>query len=118
MTTGPDEPAFADLRRQLEARREELIGLIADGRLADQPVSPDPAIGRLTRQDAMQQQQMAAEIVRRLQAEQSRVELALRAMAAGEYGVCRLCEEPIAIARLRAMPDARLCVTCADRKGR
>lgn len=44
-----------EFRPRLEARRAELTRSIEEGRRADQPVSPDKAIGRLTRQDAIQQ---------------------------------------------------------------
>lgn len=113
----PDDSSLADLRRRLEERRTDLTALIAEGRRSDQPVSPDSAIGRLTRQDAMQQQQMSAELVRRHEQELVRVEQALRAFDEGTYGVCQRCDKPIAIARLKAMPHAALCVTCADRQG-
>ncbi len=42
------------------------------------------------------------------------VEDALRKLDAGTYGVCERCREPIAPARLEAMPDARRCITCAS----
>jgi phage/conjugal plasmid C-4 type zinc finger TraR family protein len=32
----------------------------------------------------------------------------------GTYGICERCGEPIPIARLRAMPGAIRCVTCAE----
>jgi DnaK suppressor protein len=112
-----DDASFADLRRRLEERRTELTALIAEGHRSDQPVSPDNAIGRLTRQDALQQQQMSAELVRRHEQERVRVEGALRAIDAGTYGVCQRCGEPIAVARLDAMPHAAVCVACADRDG-
>jgi RNA polymerase-binding transcription factor DksA len=31
------------------------------------------------------------------------------------FGVCEGCHQPIALARLRAMPAARLCTICQDR---
>jgi DnaK suppressor protein len=102
------------LQQRLEARRVELMTLIDVGRRADAPVSPDKAIGRLTRQDALQQQQMAAELMRRNEQELVRVENALRAMGKGTYGICQRCEEPIAPARLTAMLYAALCVRCAE----
>jgi len=102
-------------RERLEARRSELTALIAEGARSGAPVAPDRAIGRLTRQDAIQQQQMAAELVRRYQQELVRVEGALRAIEEGTYGVCARCEERIPQARLDAMPYARLCVSCAER---
>jgi DnaK suppressor protein len=41
------------------------------------------------------------------------VELSLRRMAAGEYGVCGSCGQQIPDARLQALPWTRLCVECA-----
>jgi hypothetical protein len=43
---------------------------------------------------------------------------ALRRMAAGSYGVCQQCAQPITAERLRAAPITRWCLTCqADRCG-
>lgn len=41
---------------------------------------------------------------------------ALVRLEAGTYGICEKCGEPIAPARLEAMPTARLCMTCASNK--
>jgi RNA polymerase-binding protein DksA len=41
------------------------------------------------------------------------IRAALARMDAGTYGVCRRCGEPIAPARLRALPTALDCVDCA-----
>jgi DnaK suppressor protein len=112
-----DPSLVAKLRQRLEARRTDLDRLIAEGRRADQPVAPDKAIGRLTRQDALQQQEMSAALVRRYEQELSRVQQALRAADDGTYGFCRRCEEPIAPARLLAMPASVLCLRCAERPG-
>ena len=40
---------------------------------------------------------------------------ALERLRGGEYGVCEECGEPIAPARLRAMPEVATCVRCQDR---
>jgi DnaK suppressor protein len=42
-----------------------------------------------------------------------RTERALVKLDEGTYGICDSCGEPIAPARLEAMPDVALCVTCA-----
>jgi DnaK suppressor protein len=41
------------------------------------------------------------------------VELSLRRLATGQYGICGSCGQPIPEARLRALPWSRLCVECA-----
>ena len=40
---------------------------------------------------------------------------ALERLRGGDYGTCQECEEPIAPARLRAMPEVTTCVRCQDR---
>ena len=40
---------------------------------------------------------------------------ALDRLRGGEYGLCEECEEPIAPARLRALPEVTTCVRCQDR---
>jgi len=41
---------------------------------------------------------------------------ALRRLYNGTYGICELCEKPIARARLDAMPYTRLCVSCKEKE--
>jgi RNA polymerase-binding transcription factor DksA len=41
---------------------------------------------------------------------------ALAKFDAGTYGQCESCGQPIAEARLEAMPAARLCIVCASKK--
>jgi DnaK suppressor protein len=43
------------------------------------------------------------------------IEEALRKFDEGTYGRCESCGNPIAEARLEAMPAARLCIDCASR---
>ena len=100
--------------------RSILEKLVADlraslGQLDTAPVSPDSAIGRLTRMDAMQSQQLAKDMERRQLSRLREAEQALRRIEHGEYGVCANCGEEISAARLRVKPEARLCLQCASR---
>ena len=45
--------------------------------------------------------------------ELKRIDAALARIDAGTYGVCLTCGDPIAPARLAAVPDAALCADCA-----
>jgi len=45
--------------------------------------------------------------------ELDQVNQALARLDAGDYGLCADCEEPIAEARLKALPYATLCIQCA-----
>ena len=101
------------MRVLLEARRQELALLLDHAGQAAEPVRLDQqAVGRVSRVDAIQQQQMA--LANREQAQQliKRVEQALQRIESGEYGYCMDCAEPIPMARLQAQPQAELCLNC------
>lgn len=70
--------------------------------------------GRLSRMDAMQQQEMAKATERRRRLDIQRIEAALRRMEAGDYGYCMKCDEPIAAKRLELDPAVAGCIACAS----
>lgn len=114
---GVDETFLNEMRERLQSRAVELRDTIARIDGATAPVSPNNAIGRLTRLDAMQATSMRRAVARDHDLELQNVARALKAIAAGEYGVCRRCKEDIAPARLRAKPEAFLCVACTSNAG-
>ncbi len=77
------------------------------------PVAVDGRMGRVSRGDAIQVQQMAVETGRRREEKLSRVRSALGRLRDGSYGLCGRCRQPIGQARLDAMPEVVLCVRCA-----
>jgi len=80
---------------------------------ATQPVSLDQqSVGRVSRIDAIQQQQMAIANQERAQRQLQQVTMALQRLDSGEYGTCELCEEPIAFVRLQVQPFVSLCIGC------
>lgn len=103
-------------RIQLEALQAELSTPVEGTTDATAPVMLDTSIGRLSRMDAIQSQQMALSLKARQQQTLLRVRNALKAIAEGTYGLCRRCRKPIAIERLEAQPDAVVCVMCAERR--
>jgi DnaK suppressor protein len=44
------------------------------------------------------------------------IEEALQRMDMGTYGICRDCGEPIAPARLSAIPWTRVCISCKEKQ--
>lgn len=100
-------------RSVIEARIKELQDLVDDSAEDTRAISPDRGIGRLSRLDSMQMQQMALNARNRKQEEIRRLRDALIRIDRGAYGVCQLCRQDIAIARLEYQPDAQLCVGCS-----
>jgi DnaK suppressor protein len=102
------------IRRELEARRERTRERVES--LAERPElgaaqgfgkrigdGTTEAISRLT----------DIGVGRSLETGLARTERALAKLDDGTYGLCDACGEPIAPARLEALPDSVLCVACA-----
>ncbi len=97
----------------VEKKLAELRALLKEKDVTANPVKPDNAIGRLSRVDAMQMQQVSMEVRRQREAQLSRLERSLRLIEEGEFGMCPRCEEEISLKRLEAAPDAIFCYDCA-----
>lgn len=98
--------ALEELKIQTEAT---LLALDESSRTVelDQTVQ-----GRLSRIDAMTQQQMAQASARRLRAKLGRIVAALERGRAGRFAICTRCSEQIDEERLRIDPAAPLCRDC------
>ncbi len=79
----------------------------------DTVVLDQSSVGRLSRMDAMQGQQMALQASRRREIHAA-IEGSLRRIELGTFGNCFCCEEEIPFPRLEADPTNTRCVKCAD----
>ena len=112
-------PAEAEeLRAALVALRDDLAATLDGARDASRPVDLDEPIGRLSRMDAIQQQQMARASRDGIALRAKQVEAALERIEDGTYGACVSCEENIGYARLEAQPETPLCIACQTRRER
>lgn len=100
------------LRERLVSLLDELAGSIENLKESAQPVDLDMPIGRLSRVDALQQQSMAKANRAAIEVRMKKAKLAFTRLAAGDYGFCVVCDEPVAFKRLKARPETTTCVTC------
>jgi len=109
LTDAQYESLTAKLRGLAAALRAQLDSATGDGK----PVELDStAFGRVSRVDAIQQQQMVKATRGRAKERVIQVEAALERVADGEYGDCAKCGEPIGFRRLDARPETPFCVAC------
>ena len=104
---------LSHFRDRLLALEKEIQATLEVSKEASGVVELDTAIGRLSRMDAMQNQQMALELRRRQENQLLRIKNALKRMDQGRYGQCGKCKGPIAEERLEGSPDVVMCVQCA-----
>lgn len=117
--TYESELNLTGLRSKLQTKRYDLEKLMADHGEDSRPVELDQTrVGRLSRMDAMQDQEMAREKQRRRLVELERIEAALRRIAEGDYGYCVKCGDEIATKRLDLDPTASTCIDCAHQAER
>lgn len=100
-------------RRALEVRLDELLARARHiGADLSAPHSQDSeeAAVELEAEDALIGQGVLVD------REIAEVRAALDRITSGSYGACLACGEEIAPARLAAMPEAALCISCAEHR--
>jgi DnaK suppressor protein len=107
------------LAEALHALKQRLTATLESQEDAAKPVELDQTkMGRVSRIDAIQQQEMARSSEASARRRLALVRQALKALEEDEYGYCRLCEEPIAFRRLQARPESPFCVECQGKRER
>lgn len=110
-----NESDIEKFRQKLLQQRKEIQQLQTSLQESSQTVILDQSrVGRLSRMDAMQGQQMALEASRRRQLQLTNIKSALQRLENGEYGYCLQCGEEIDRRRLDFDPASSHCIECAE----
>lgn len=110
---------LSQMRETLLKLREELESVAATNDESSRIVELDQTrVGRLSRMDALQAQEMAKESGRRSQILLQKIAGALERVENGDFGLCRSCDNPIPRKRLEFDPTALFCIQCAERAER
>lgn len=104
------EDERAEVRRRLARLEADHAGFVAASADSNADDEHDPEGATI----AFERAQVEA-LLRQARARLDDVDAALARIAAGTYGTCETCGEPIAPGRLEARPTARRCITCAGR---
>ncbi|MDP2141405.1 MAG: TraR/DksA family transcriptional regulator [Gammaproteobacteria bacterium] len=105
----------------MESYKESLLAmreaLLAENLIEDQSdivVLDQSSVGRLSRMDAMQTQQIALETKRRRQRKLQAIDGALVRIESGDFGYCFVCDTEISAERLRIDPTITRCKGCSE----
>lgn len=103
-------------KQRLLELQSELADLDETSTAAGRPVQLDQAsVGRLSRMEAIQAQQIALESARRRQQLVAAIDGALRRIDSGDFGYCFACDDEIELRRLQADPTITRCIHCAGK---
>ncbi|MBN2893453.1 MAG: TraR/DksA C4-type zinc finger protein [Bacteroidales bacterium] len=78
-----------------------------------QPIEPDCAIGRVSRMDAMVNQNVARMALRKAEEKFRNLEIAQKNIDNDGFRICAKCGKDIPIGRILLVPQSKYCVNCA-----
>ncbi len=114
--TPMNEDEMEQIRQKLTGLQSALRELQETSSATGETVELDQSrVGRLSRMDAMQAQQMALETARRRQEQILKIDGALRRIESDAYGYCFICGEEIDTRRLSVDPTNTRCMNCAEK---
>ena len=109
----------ANARNELEKLIHDQIGKtrekIEELRELTRPISPENAIGRVSRMDAINNKSINDAAMVKAKDKLKNLELALSRINLPEFGTCLKCSHPIQQGRILLMPGSPYCVRCASR---
>ncbi len=81
-----------------------------------EPITPENAIGRVSRMDAINNKGVVDAAIRNKERKVSKLKIALSKIDHPDFGKCSVCKNDIQEARLMFMPESNACVRCAGRR--
>ena len=106
---------YETIRQQLTARyaviQARLEKISRDVQHASEPLNADFAEQAVEREN----DEVLEALDNSIRAEMQQLQVTLKRLDEGEYGVCESCGNPIPIKRLEALPHASRCVACAEK---
>lgn len=116
METELTDEQIKELSIDLETLKESLRDLLELSANRAETVKLDQTlVGRVSRIDAIQQQQMAKANRQQYEVQLRQVHQALKRIEEDDYGYCRSCDEPIGYGRLKIRPETPLCIQCQSK---
>jgi DnaK suppressor protein len=113
-----DPEQLQHFKHRLEQLSEQTSERLRASQDSARPVDLAEPIGRLSRMDALQAQQVARSQRTRDEGQLQMIRSALARLRQGTYGECLKCGEAIALERLEVAPESPVCVTCRrEREG-
>lgn len=108
--------ALLRLHKRLVAKRDALRKKLADDLETSQVASGRSGGDVGDAATDGEQREIDSQLVDLESRELGQIERAIELIREGRYGICEICEQPIPIARLKALPFTPMCVSCQRRQ--
>ncbi len=104
-----------EIRIKINEAIEKTTKSISELRELTKPISPDDAIGRISRMDAINNKTINENALRKANLKLTHLKVALQNIDSDDFGTCVRCKNEIPLGRILLMPQSRFCVYCASK---
>ena len=107
----------AELKQKISVQIETIRKDIAHLKEENTPASLLSVSEKLDAMESLSDQSVQKQLLLEMQSRLKKLEYALARADCDDFGVCQICDEPIPYQRLVALPEATICVECANERG-
>lgn len=103
----------AEIREKVIAEISKTEETIKEYKAMTKPVSPDVAIGRISRMDAINNKSVAEAALREAEIKLNKLNRVMLKIPSIDFGICLKCKKQIPLGRILIRPESLHCVNCA-----
>jgi len=103
-----------DIKKRILEELKKTEEAILDYKESTKPISPENAIGRVSRMDAINNKSVVEAALRKAEEKLNKLKLVLDKVEDTDFGLCIRCGGEIPIGRILLIPQSRNCVRCAQ----
>ena len=103
-----------EIRQKIREEIEKTEEIIKEYKEASGPISPDKAIGRLSRMDAINNKSVTESALRQAEDKLKKLNHVFSKVGEKDFGYCIKCKQPIPLGRILLKPESQRCVNCAS----
>ena len=109
-----DPAQRTELATQIISEIEKTEENITAYKEVTQPISPENAIGRISRMDAINNKSVVEAALRKAEEKLKALKVLAERVNDDDFGLCARCNKPIPYQRMLFLPQSPFCVNCAS----
>ena len=98
------------INKEIEKTQEHIV----EYKEVTKPISPENAIGRISRMDAINNKSVVEAALRKAEEKLSALKFLAGKINDEDFGLCARCKNPIPFPRMLFLPQSAFCVNCAS----
>ena len=101
------------IKKQIDQKIKKTIQSIQEYKESAKPISPENAIGRISRMDAINNKAVVEAALKNAEDKLQKLQKVQKEIFHKNFGICIRCKHKIPIGRLMIIPESKKCVHCS-----